>query len=87
MMDSNNVEDIVISNIQQVKPIHERRNSQVLVHHINEESQFDENHVETKGEEDGSMMATQFSEHIHRLKPKQSGVTNSAIIASETLKR
>ena len=87
MMDSNNVEDIVISNIQQVKPIHERRNSQVLVHHINEESQFDENHVETKGEEDGSMMATQFSEHIHRLKPTQSGVTNSVLIASETLKR
>lgn len=57
MMDSNNVEDIVINNIQQVKPIHERRNSQVLVHHINGESQFDESQFEIK-EEDGSMMAT-----------------------------
>jgi hypothetical protein len=57
------MENIVINNIQQVKPIHERRNSQVLVHHINGESQLDENHIEGKGEENGSMMATQFSEH------------------------
>ncbi len=57
-----------INDIKNAQPIHERRNSQVLVHHINGESQFDESQYDIK-EDDGSMIATQFSEQLQRLRP------------------